>query len=327
MKKLLIIGCGSIGARHARNARALGLEVVLIDPNIDRAQALASEIGADGVFADIGDALDHSGCHAALIASPSSVHVEQAHEVLSRDLPLFIEKPLATALKGLSELVSLANEKKVVTMMGQSYRFHETFKTLKAMLDTGCIGKVYHAHFTGGQYLPDWHPGMDYRTEYMAQKGQGGGVMFTSKSHSLDFIEWFFGPIQELTGWKDRLGSLDLDVDDSCFLLTKTQEGVVAYAEYDFLERPHRSRVTVAGSEGTIDADFIAHTISLHGGDGQVKTVTLAPDPNAHYVEEIKHFIACVASGVSDPTLDIAHGAHIVGLMLDARVRDLTHDA
>lgn len=327
MKKLLVIGCGSIGARHARNARSLGLDVVLVDPNRERAQKLGEEIGAGEVFGEVSDALDRSGCDSALIASPSNVHVTQAHEVLSRGIPLFMEKPLATSHEGLSELVSLAHEKKLVTMMGQSYRFHETFKTLKAMLDTGSIGRVYHAHFTGGQYLPDWHPGTDYRTEYMAQKNQGGGVMFTSKSHTLDFIEWFFGPIQELTGWKDRLGSLELDVDDSCFLLTKTQKNVVAYAEYDFLERPHRSRVSIVGAKGTIDADFVTHTITLHNPDGSSQVTTLTPDPNAHYIEEMQHFIACVNEGVSDPTLDIAHGAHIVALMLDTRVRDLTHDA
>lgn len=327
MKTLLIIGCGSIGARHARNARSLGLDVVLVDPNRERAQMLAEEIGAGGVYGEISDALERSRCDAALIASPSSFHVVQAQELLLQNIPLFIEKPLATSMEGLLELVSLARERKTVTMMGQSYRFHETFRALKTLLDTGSIGRVYHAHFTGGQYLPDWHPGTDYRTEYAAQKSQGGGVMFTSKSHTLDFIEWFFGPIDELTGWKTRLGSLELDVDDSCFLLTKTRKGVVAYAEYDFLQRPHRSRVSIVGAEGTIDADFIAHTITVQTKNGSTQTTSLTPDPNAHYIEELRYFIERVDQGVSDEALDIAQGAHIVDLMLDTRVRDLTHDA
>lgn len=327
MKTLLIIGCGSIGARHARNARSLGLDVVLVDPNRERAQALAIEIGAHAVFNNISDALDRFGCDAALISSPSNAHALQALEILSRSIPLFIEKPLATSFEGLAELVSLAREKKIVTMMGQSYRFHETFKTLKTMLDSRIIGRVYHAHFTGGQYLPEWHPATDYRAEYIAQKAQGGGVLFTSKSHTLDFIEWFFGQIQELTGWKDRLGPLDLDVDDSCFLLTKTQENVVVYAEYDFLQRPHRSRVSIVGEKGTIDADFVTHTITVHDPDGSSQTTILTPDPNVHYIEEMRYFIACVNKGESDPTLDVAQGAHIVTLMLDARIRDFTHDA
>lgn len=327
MKNILIIGCGSIGARHARNARALGLDVTLVDPDNARAQGLKNEIGAVAVFTDVYEALDSIDYYAALIASPSSFHVAQAKEVLLRDIPLFIEKPLATSTEGLLELMSLASERKVVTMMGQSYRFHETFRTLKTMLDTGSIGHVYHAHFTGGQYLPDWHPGTDYRVEYAAQKAQGGGVMFTSKSHTLDFIEWFFGPIEELTGWKTRLGSLELDVDDACFLLTKTGKGIVAYAEYDFLQRPHRSSVSIVGAEGTIDADFIAHTITIHTKKGSTETTVLTPDPNEHYLEEMRYFIQLVDDGVSDPTLDIAHGAHIVDLMLDTRVRDLTHDA
>ncbi len=324
---MLIIGCGSIGARHARNAHALGLDVTLVDPDKVRVQGLRDEIGAVAVFTELSEALDSVDYYAAVIASPSSFHVAQARDVLLRDIPLFIEKPLATSTEGLLELVSLARERKTVTMMGQSYRFHETFRTLKTMMDAGSIGHVYHAHFTGGQYLPDWHPGTDYRAEYAAQKAQGGGVMFTSKSHTLDFIEWFFGPIEELTGWKARLGTLELDVDDACFLLMKTEKGVVAYAEYDFLQRPHRSSVSIVGAEGTIDADFVTHTITVHTKDDSTETTVLTPDSNAHYLEEMRYFIQLVEDGASDLTLDIAHGAHIVDLMLDTRVQDLTHDA
>src|SRR3989344_3941543 len=225
MKTILIIGCGSIGARHARNAISLGLSVLLVDPDTDRAHALADEIGANGVFASYEEA---AAVDAVVVASPSSFHVEAVRFFLERGIPLLIEKPLATSAEGLAALVQLAKEKRVVTMMGQSYRFHETFAALKAFLDEGAIGRIYHAQFFGGQYLPDWHPNVDYRTEYMAQKRQGGGVMFTSKSHTLDFIEWFFGPVKEYVGWKDRLGSLALAVDDACFLLMKTPRRIGA---------------------------------------------------------------------------------------------------
>lgn len=326
MNTLLIIGCGSIGARHARNAISLGLSVVLVDPDVNRAHALADEIGATGVFASYEETASAS-IDAVVVASPSSFHIEAVRFFLERSIPVFIEKPLATSVEGLEGLVDLAKENGVVTMMGQSYRFHETFMALKTFLDEGAVGRIYHAQFFGGQYLPDWHPQVDYRTEYMAQKRQGGGVMLTSKSHTLDFIEWFFGPIKEYVGWKDQLGSLTLDVDDACFLLMKTERDIVAYAQFDFLERPHRSRAIIAGEAGTIDADFIADTITVTRADGTAQTHSYNPDPNARYVEELRYFATLVEKGESDPTLDIAHGKHIVDLMLDPRVRDLTHGA
>jgi len=101
----------------------------------------------------------------------------------------------------------------------------------------------------------------------------------------------------------------------------------VAYAQYDFLERPHRSRVTIAGEAGTIDADFIQHTIVVTAPDGSAETITIASDPNAHYVEELRYFMELVEGGESDPALDIAHGKHIVELMLDSRVRNLIHES
>src|SRR5581483_4103643 len=176
MNRVLVIGCGSIGSRHARNLRTLGVTPVLVDPDAARAQALAAEVGAPAYFTTYEEAAAAQPLDAVVIASPSSFHVAAAKFFLERNTPIFIEKPLATSAEGLEELVTLAREKQVVTMMGQSYRFHETFRALKACIEEKTVGSIYHAQFFGGQYLPDWHPQMDYRTEYMAQKKLGGGV-------------------------------------------------------------------------------------------------------------------------------------------------------
>lgn len=323
MKTILIIGCGSIGARHARNARSLGYEVLLMDPDKARADALGAEINARTQYVELGTALEDGAPDAVLIASPSSNHVEQALQVVSRGVPVCIEKPLATSSDGLEELLELVEEKQVVTMMAQSFRFHETFLALKSLLSDGVLGMIYHAHFTGGQYLPDWHPEADYRSEYMARSDQGGGVMFTSKSHTLDFVEWLFGGITEYTGFKDRLGSLEIDVDDACFLLMKTVNDVVVYAAFDFLQRPHRSVATIVGEKGRIEADFIENTIAIIGTDGARESITCSPEANARYVDELKHFIALIEAGTVSHDLDIVHGKHIVDLMRDPRIHDL----
>ena len=324
MKTILIIGCGSIGARHARNARSLGYEVFLMDPDQARVDALGAEINAAKQYTLLDTALEEGKPDAVLIASPSSKHLGQALQVVSHGVPVCIEKPLATSADGLQALLELVEEKQVVTMMAQSFRFHETFVKLKSLLSDGVLGTVYHAHFTGGQYLPDWHPETDYRTEYMARSDQGGGVMFTSKSHTLDFVEWLFGGVTEYTGFKDRLGSLEIDVDDACFLLMKTVDGVVVYAAFDFLERPHRSVALVVGEKGRIEVDFIEHTIVTIGVDGARESIALSPDTNTRYIEELKHFASLVDTKTVSHDLDMVHGKHLVDLMLDPRVRDLS---
>ena len=44
--RILIIGCGSIGRRHALNAKEIGVEVVLCDVNETLLQQVSSELGS-----------------------------------------------------------------------------------------------------------------------------------------------------------------------------------------------------------------------------------------------------------------------------------------
>lgn len=302
--KLLIIGCGSIGSRHARNAQALGHSVILSDPDPSRAP-----------YVDYREALEKEHINGAVVASPSNLHVEAAQYLAGKGIPIFMEKPLATSRQGLAELLQIVKEKKVVTMMAQSYRFHEGMLALKKILDSGTLGKPLRVSYTGGQYLPDWHPERDYRQEYAAQKKMGGGAMFTSMSHTLDTVEWLFGDIVDYAGEKKRVGDLDIDVDDTANISCTTTRGVRVEASTNFLDRVSSHRMMVTCERGTIDADFVANTIN-----GE----PYAFDPNKRYLDELAYFIRLVEREEADPALDLAHGAHIVELMCDSRIQDLT---
>ena len=302
--RLLIIGCGSIGSRHARNAEALGHGVVLCDPDPTR-----------GEYPDYQTALAKERVDAAIIASPSNLHVEAANYLAEKGIPFCMEKPLATSREGLDALLQLVEKKNVLTMMAQSFRFHEGMLEIKKMLDENLFGKPLSVVYGGGQYLPDWHPGEEYRNEYAAQKKMGGGAMFTSMSHSLDTIEWLFGTIVDYRGEKKRVGDLDIDVDDTVEISCTTTQGVKIEANADYLQRPATHHMHIICERGTIEADFVANTIN---------GTPYAFDPNKRYVDELAYFVKLVERGEADKELDLAHGAHLVDLMTDPRITDLT---
>lgn len=302
--KLLIIGCGSIGSRHARNAQALGHRVVLCDSNPERGQ-----------YADYKVALEQERIDAAIVASPSNLHVEAAQYLAEKGVPICMEKPLATSRDGLTKLLQTVKGKGIVTMMAQSFRWHEGMLEVKKILDSRVFGKPLSVRYSGGQHLPDWHPGEDYRKEYAARKNMGGGAMFVSMSHTLDTIEWLFGAITDFSGEKKRVGNLEIDVDDTASVSCTTAQGVRVEASADFLARPAHHRMTIVCERGRIEADFAANIIN---------DTPYAFDPNRRYLDELAHFIALVGRGESDPALDLTHGAHLVELMTDLRIRDLT---
>jgi predicted dehydrogenase len=319
----MVVGCGSIGRRHAKNARLLGVKnIVLCDIDAACMRKFADSIGTDPVFESYEKAFEsHPEIEAAIIATPSSLHIQPAMYLAGHKVNILIEKPLSDTLEGTAKLLELVRRKGIVGMMGQSYRFHESFLALKGLLDSSEIGKVLHVAYFGGQYLPDWHPGMDYRKEYAAQKKLGGGVLLSSMSHSIDNVQWLFGDITKVSGWKTRLGSLDMDVEDSVFCLIKTNKGVVVQCQSDFLQRDSRHQMTAIGEKGHIEADFIKNQIrSWTIETKETRTTNYQFDSNRRYVEELKYFFNLIGEKKTDHDLDLAVGRRILELIMDKNI-------
>lgn len=353
--KILIIGCGSIGRRHARNMRALSAEVVLCDVNESRMREFGEEIGVSGYFTDFDKAAALSGADAAVVATPSNLHTAPARAVLKAGLDVLIEKPLCMSVSEAIDLRSVVRETDLVCMMAHTYRFRAEWVELKRVLDTNPLGHIYSAEFLGGWYLPDWHVREDYRHEYASQKRLGGGVRLTSLSHFFDVIAWFFGDIERIVGALMRLGDLELDVDDAAVCALRTSSGVAVTLSEDFLSRCPRRLLRINSEYGFIEADFNRKTLSVWDsrkkrfhpddpaasslGDPRFRILEdgVAYDPNPDispmiysgndaYLSELKYFLELVASRKTVFDLDIDAGIKALEAMFHAGIEDWTLD-
>lgn len=350
--KLLIIGCGSIGHRHARNAKTLGAEITLCDLNQSLMQNLRAELGEVPCYTNYLNAIDHAGIDAAVVATPSSLHVEMATQLAMRGINLLVEKPLSHSLIGVDSLLNIVKQNSVTAMMAQSFRFHEGFLTLQGLLNEGAIGKLYHVCSNNGWYLPDWHFHEDYRCEYAASRTLGGGVILTSFSHSFDTFRWLFGEIDKIIGWKAKLSSLAMDVEDSAFCLLRTKKGVIIACIANFLNRFPRNDMIITGSEGHIEADFSNNLLRLW----QVRDKRFAPDDprmseipgririiedgvqynpepeivrydfetNHRYLAEMAYFFERVRNREVEFDLDLRAGARVLELINNAHFQNIT---
>lgn len=340
---LLIIGCGSIGRRHAKNAKVLKAEIILCDLNPLLMESLCTEIGQVPCYDNYLKAVESENIDAAVVATPSSLHVKIVTQLASRGIHILVEKPISHSLEGIDLLLSTVNQHTVTAMMGHSNRFHEGFLTLKALLDKQEIGKVFHVSSCNGWYLPDWHFHEDYQFEYAAQKSLGGGAALTNFSHSLDTFQWLFGSIDKIMGWKTTLGSLSIDVEDSAFCLLHTDQDVVITDIADFLSRFPRKDLTITGSEGHIEADFSNCLLKLwktkdkrfipndprileipgrirvlEGGvqyDSTPEVITYNFEPNYRYLIEMAYFFEQVQTKKIEFDLDLRSGIQVLKLI------------
>ena len=117
MKRVVIIGCGSIGKRHIRNLKTLGVtEIYCLRTRKGFTQDLPTNIQVEEVYS--WSDLIKKKPDIAFITNPTSLHIETAKKIIPHIKGLFIEKPLSHNLDGVSNLLKLVEKYKVVTFMG-----------------------------------------------------------------------------------------------------------------------------------------------------------------------------------------------------------------
>lgn len=189
--RVLVIGCGSIGSRRARLLAEMGHEVMLFDADTNRAMAAYRAIDHPAVTASIfgnvwtgwgdqGD--DEPGYDAAFICTPAHTHWGAAWEAMDAGIKgLFIEKPLATTMAGIPELVAECEKRGVVTMGACNIRW--------AYGDPRPAD--YFSAWTSGP-LSGWRAGA-------AEAYRGNGIVLESAIHDIDLAAHWMGPITKVS--------------------------------------------------------------------------------------------------------------------------------
>lgn len=307
--KILIVGLGGIGQRHARNLRTLmGQNVKLLAYRLRRnTQMLTDKMQVENgidvesglniqVFTTLEDALAENPS-AVIIANPTSMHLSVARAAAEAGCHLFVEKPISHTLEGVEELLGIIKEKKLVTLVGYQWRFHPMLEHIKNMLERETIGKVISVMAEFGEYLPHWHPYEDYRQSYAARHELGGGVLLT-QIHDFDYLGWLFGWPKRVFCSGGKLSSLEIDVEDTANTMLECEidgRQVPIHVHQDYVQTPHVRGFKVIGDEGRIEVDLANSTFTLFNKGQEVDTPRFDTiDRNQIFLAEMNHFLACI---------------------------------
>ncbi|WP_239988797.1 Gfo/Idh/MocA family protein [Paramagnetospirillum kuznetsovii] len=318
--RYLVIGSGSIGKRHTRNLRAIGVpssDIFAIDTRADRRREI-EEIGINTSFASFDEALAAGHYDAALVCSPTSLHIPQATVLAKRGTHILMEKPLAHDLAGIVDLKQAVADNGVQVVMAYIFRFAPTVAKAKELVDSGIIGKVLYARGEFSEYLPDWHPYEDYRTFYMAEKSQGGGSIL-DQSHIMDLVHYLLGGFASVSCFNAHVSGLDLKADDIAEMIVRLKSGVVASIHTDIFGRDHKKSLEIKGEHGNILWDHYAGAVTHYDAETKVSRVfkKFPADFNLAYIAELKHFIAC-CEGKEKPLATLQEGIETMELILAA---------
>jgi predicted dehydrogenase len=218
-----IIGCGSIGSRHARNAVAMGHVVELVDRDASRRSVLFDELSGAVVNGCIAYAGSHSStighdvlrADAVLICTPATTHAEVARELLALGYagPLMVEKPLALSVEDCAVFREWPHP---TTMVGYNLRFHPEVAWLREAVPSPREVST-HINWDGRKY---------------------GNPLFEA-SHEIDLLRWL-GCGDELRHVERFLNNnFILDFGERSWMEIDAESQ--GYRRWWFVENEHRS--------------------------------------------------------------------------------------
>lgn len=291
--KILVIGCGSIGARHARIIVESGRhEVAICDSSKDMTDALAAQLGIGEVYADYKQALDKSGADAVIVCTPNHLHFAPTVEALSRGMHVLCEKPSSDKQAEAKAMYEAAEKAGRTLMVGYTTRMSKTVDIVKNLIDSGEMGRVSSARVILAAPETLRFAKTPYRNSYET----GGGIMY-DYSHEIDYCRYFFGEADKCVAFVDKLFPYLETCDDNAAMLIKYKSGITLTCHMDYVQEvgPGRGRgIGIIMEKGFIETNF-STMLSIYHDSGDVENHTYNFERDNLFREQLSRFERVIA--------------------------------
>lgn len=185
-----IVGTGWFSKVHAD--LLAGMEdvklVAACGSSKEKGEELAGTYGAAG-YGDIHDMLENHELDAVYICVPPQAHGTIERALIRRDIPFFIEKPLASSTEIPASLLQEIKERNLLTSVGYHFRYQENIQRLKAELEEDKVGMIV-GQWMGGMPGVAW-----WRNQEMS-----GGQFTEQTTHIVDLLRYLAGEVTEVYG-------------------------------------------------------------------------------------------------------------------------------
>lgn len=257
MHRILVVGTGSIGARHVRCMLKTGRAIVgICETNQTLRQQIAAAYDLGGVYANLDLALSEHW-DTAVIAVPAPLHVPIAQRLAEAGVGILIEKPLAVDETGIERLIATLDARQLPAAVAYVYRAHPAVAAMRQAILSGRFGKPLQLVVVSGQNFPHFRPA--YRDIYYAHHDQGGGAIQDGLTHAFNACEWLLGPITRLAVDAAHMKLDGIDVEDTVNVIARHDDTVLASYAVNHHQAPNESSITVVCEEGTLRLEIKNH--------------------------------------------------------------------
>lgn len=143
-----IVGCGFMGQTHAQGWKTVAEAkvVAVVDQQLERAQALARQFDCEA-YLDFGDALIHPDVDVVSVCIPTFLHAKVTVAAAKKGKHVLCEKPISLTVEDADLMIGAAMKNQVKLGLGFMRRHSPVLTDLKALLESGELGRpvLYHA--------------------------------------------------------------------------------------------------------------------------------------------------------------------------------------
>jgi predicted dehydrogenase len=261
--------------------------------NTEKAKDYAERHGVPRWYDKASKLINDPDVNAIYIATPPESHRFYTNQAANAGKPVYVEKPMARSFEECQQMVQICRDNQVPLFVAYYRRNLPKFLKVKELLMAGSIGEIRSVLVR--LFLPaikkDFMPeNLPWR---VIPEISGGGLFFDLASHTLDILDFYFGPVKAAQGLASNQKKL-YDAEDIVSASFEFENGILGSGIWCFSTERNEDLIEICGEKGKI-------TIP-----------TFSPEP------------VCLFTDKLEDSWDIAHPQHIQQPHIQSIVDELT---
>jgi len=229
--------------QHLRKSKVISV----CSHNLNRAKSIATNFGIPNYF-DNYDEFLKSDIDVVYIGSVNSDHYQQAIKAANAGKHIFCEKPLALNSQQAEEMVTTAENNKVLFAVNYIHNFHPLTIKAKELINTLKLGKIVSVQ---ANFNIDFPPDNNFR---FVKEKSGGGALRDLGTHTLNLLRYFGGEISDIEGFIDNI-VYQSEVEDFASAIVKFHNGGYGYFNVSYNTKKAFNRLEIICHRGSIEID------------------------------------------------------------------------
>jgi predicted dehydrogenase len=292
-----IIGPGNIAKEFAHDLAMVKSAChrvgAVLSHEMQKAEVFAEEEHAHQAFDDLESFIQDAEVDAVYIATPHSLHCEEAIQCLRNNIPVLCEKPLAINTAQVQEMIDASEQHNTFLMEGMWIRFLPSIQKVLSLIEGNVIGNIISIQADMSYVAP-----REQGSRYFDPK-LGGGSLLDLGIYPVYLSHLLLGRPDKIQAWarltKDQ-------IDEGCAALLHYRNGVNAIIQSSLVMKTPLQAV-IYGDKGKItilenwNEKPKGIIVELHNGQ---KTVFACNWEGRGFQYEIEEVYYCIRAGQTE---------------------------